>query len=80
MAPPSSFLAWEIPWTEEPGDYSPWSCKESDMTEQLSMFQVYNMIRSHRLPPFKVILRYLLHFMCCTGYPYSLFILHMRVS
>ena len=20
----SSTLAWEIPWTEEPGDYSPW--------------------------------------------------------
>ena len=24
----SSILAWEIPWTEEPGGlYSPWSCK-----------------------------------------------------
>ena len=30
----SSILAWEIPWTEEPG--SPWGPKESDMTEQLS--------------------------------------------
>ena len=30
----SSILAWEIPWTEEPGDlYSPWGCQESDMTE-----------------------------------------------
>jgi len=28
----SSILAWRIPWTEEPG-YSPWGCKESDMTE-----------------------------------------------
>ena len=27
----SSILAWEIPWTEEPGSYSPWDCKESDM-------------------------------------------------
>ena len=26
-------LAWRVPWTEEPGRYSPWSCKESDMTE-----------------------------------------------
>ena len=29
----SSILAWEIPWTEEPGGYSPRSHKESDMTE-----------------------------------------------
>ena len=32
----SSILAWRIPWTEEPGGLSPWSCKESDMTEQLT--------------------------------------------
>ena len=25
MAPHSSTLAWEIPWTEEPGGCSPWS-------------------------------------------------------
>ena len=35
MAAHSSILAWRIPWTEEPGSYSPWGCKESDMTEQL---------------------------------------------
>ena len=28
----SSILAWETPWTEEPGGYSPWGCKESDET------------------------------------------------
>ena len=33
MATHSSILAWEIPWTVEPGDYSPWHHKESDMTE-----------------------------------------------
>ena len=33
MASPSSTLAWKIPWTEEPGVYSPRCCKESDMTE-----------------------------------------------
>ena len=22
-----SILAWRIPWTEEPGGYSPWGCK-----------------------------------------------------
>ena len=35
MATPSSILACEIPWTEEPGSYSLWECKESDRTEQL---------------------------------------------
>ena len=29
----TSILAWRIPWTEEPGGYSPWGCKESDTTE-----------------------------------------------
>ena len=34
----SSFLAWRIPWTEEPGGlYSPPGCKELDMTEQLTL-------------------------------------------
>ena len=33
MATYSSTLAWKIPRTEEPGRSSPWSCKESDMTE-----------------------------------------------
>ena len=34
MATHSSILAWGLPWTEEPGGlYSPWSRKESDMTE-----------------------------------------------
>ena len=32
-----SSIAWEIPWTKESlVGYSPWSCKESDMTEQLN--------------------------------------------
>ena len=34
MATHSSTLAWRIPWTEEPGSYSPWGHKESDMTER----------------------------------------------
>ena len=33
MATHSSNLAWKIPWIEEPGRYSPWGHKESDMTE-----------------------------------------------
>ena len=32
-ATPSSTLAWKIPWTEEPGGYSPWGHKKPDMTE-----------------------------------------------
>ena len=26
----SSMLAWTVPWTEEPGGYSPWGCKGLD--------------------------------------------------
>ena len=37
MATHSSTLAWRIPWTEEPGSYSPWGCKESDTTAQLTL-------------------------------------------
>ena len=33
MATPSSILSWKIPWRVEPGGYSPWGCKESDMTK-----------------------------------------------
>ena len=41
MATHSSILAWEIPWTEEPGGlYSPWGHKESDTTERLH-FQLF---------------------------------------
>ena len=31
----SSTLAWKIPWTEKLVGYSPWGCKELDMTERL---------------------------------------------
>ena len=33
MATHSSILAQRIPWIEEPGGYSPWGQKESDITE-----------------------------------------------
>ena len=33
MATHSSILAWEIPWTEATGGYTPWGGKESDTTE-----------------------------------------------
>ena len=28
----SNILAWEVPWREEPGSYSPWGLKELEMT------------------------------------------------
>ena len=37
MVTHSSILTWEISWTEEPGGLCPWSYKESDITEQLSI-------------------------------------------
>ena len=36
MATRSRILAWKIPWTEDPGSYSPWGHKELDTTEQLN--------------------------------------------
>ena len=37
MATHASILAWEIPWTEEPGGLHPWGLKELDTTEGPSM-------------------------------------------
>ena len=38
MATHSSILpAWRIPWSEEPGGYSPQGCKELDMTKCLTL-------------------------------------------
>ena len=37
MATHSSILAWEIPWTEEPGGLHPWGHEESDVTEHAHM-------------------------------------------
>ena len=38
MATHSSILTWKISQTEEPAcGYSPWGCKELDMTEQAHM-------------------------------------------
>ena len=37
MTTHSSILAWDIQWTEEPGDCGPWGHKELDTIERLSM-------------------------------------------
>ena len=36
MAAHSSNLAWEIPWTEEPGGFQYMGSQESDTTERLN--------------------------------------------
>ena len=36
MATHSSVLAWEVPWTEEPGGLQSTGSQESDTTEQLN--------------------------------------------
>ena len=40
MATHSIILAWRIPWTEEPGGYSPWDRKELDMTVNARVFSL----------------------------------------
>ena len=47
MTTRSSVLAWRIPWTEEPGRLQSMGCKESNMTEQLTLsFQIYRIRNS----------------------------------
>ena len=46
IATHSSTLAWKIPWTEEPGRYSPWGRKKSDKTERLH-FLSFTSLPSH---------------------------------
>ena len=37
MATHSSLLGWRIPWTEEPGELQFVRCKESDVTERVTL-------------------------------------------
>ena len=48
MANRYNILVWEIPWTEEPGGYSPWGCKESDTTERLNSSSSRNEFKSEQ--------------------------------
>ena len=49
MATHSSSVAWRLPWAEEPDRlYSPWSHKESDMTEPLSLIGTQRTLRTHQ--------------------------------
>ena len=49
MATHSSVLAWEIPWTEEPGGLQSTGSQESDTTERLNHHQLYQCLKSHYL-------------------------------
>ena len=40
-----STLARKIPWTESVVGYSPWGCKESDMTERLHFLSLFSQSR-----------------------------------
>ena len=44
MATHFNILAWESPWTEEPGRLQSMGHKESDLTEQLSTAHLINSI------------------------------------
>ena len=35
-----SILAWRLPWTRSLVGYSPWGCKELNMTEQLTLSSI----------------------------------------
>ena len=48
MATHSRILAWEIPWTEEPGGYSPWGHKDLHTTEHTRSVQWTAMGYTHR--------------------------------
>ena len=50
MATHSSVLAWRILWTEEPGGYSPWGRKESDMTEETAGSTIFLHTLGYILP------------------------------
>ena len=41
MAKHSSILAWKIPWRERLVGYSPWGCKQSDMTEHAHVQSIH---------------------------------------
>ena len=47
MATHSGILAWEIPWTEEPGGLQPMRLQELDMTQQLNHCCVFNRLKKN---------------------------------
>ena len=50
LATHSSILAWETPWTEEPGGLHPWGRKEADTTSLSPTFQVPTVRGKNEVP------------------------------
>ena len=48
MASHSSTLAWQIPWTEEPGGCSPWGCKELGIKERLTQTHTHDYLINYQ--------------------------------
>ena len=57
MATHSSVLAWEIPWTEEPGGIQSVGSQESDTTERLNHFLAIHLSLCPLLIPSPLIAR-----------------------
>ena len=52
LATLTSIFAWRIPWTERSlAGYSPWGHKESDSTEQRTLFTSFRLTLVHPLWP-----------------------------
>ena len=51
MGTHSSILGWDIPWTEEPGRLQSRGCKESDITEWLTLTQYHLTVLKLRILP-----------------------------
>ena len=47
MATHSSILAWKSPWRRSLAGYSPWGRKESDTTEQLTLYLMAQWLKIH---------------------------------
>ena len=45
MAPPSSVLAWKIPWPEEPGESQSMGLQESDTAEHACTYHHYHYVK-----------------------------------
>ena len=73
MAIHSNILAWESPWIEEPGGYSPWGLKESDMTERLtlSLNVSSNLLRIPSFTPPYSFCSVSSKWLCCDEVPFS---------
>ena len=70
----SGILAWEIPWTEKPGQYSPWVCKRAGhdwrtkISNSLKNVTNYQSLLTLLRFPYSVLREKTFHF-CLSSYP-----------